>query len=80
MRAEIGEGLRRLWRHEVLRTLGLCLCLCLCLCLMNLTLMGALSILVLYAGERLGLDPRWFGLLLSTIAAAACSARRSPAG
>ncbi|MEV1117845.1 MFS transporter [Actinosynnema sp. NPDC049800] len=64
MRAEIGEGLRRLWRHEVLRTLGLCLCLC----LMNLTLMGALSILVLYAGERLGLDPRWFGLLLSTIA------------
>lgn len=69
MRAEIGEGLRRLWRHEVLRTLGLCL--------MNLTLMGALSILVLYA---VGLDPRWFGLLLSTIAAAACSARRSPAG
>ncbi|WP_230568343.1 MFS transporter, partial [Saccharothrix luteola] len=64
VRAEIGEGLRRLWRHEVLRTLGLCLCLC----LMNLTLMGALSIMVLYAGERPGLDPRWFGLPLSTIA------------
>jgi MFS family permease len=62
VRAEIGEGLRWLWRHEVLRTLGLCLCL------MNLTLMGAVSILVLYSGERLGLDPRWFGLLLSAIA------------
>jgi MFS family permease len=62
VRAEIGEGLRWLWRHEVLRTLALCLCL------MNLTLTGAFSILVLYAGERLGLDPRWFGLLLSSVA------------
>ncbi|MCE7001112.1 MFS transporter [Saccharothrix sp. S26] len=62
VRAEIGEGLRWLWRHEVLRTLALCLCL------MNLTLTGAMSILVLYSGERLGLDPRWFGLLLSSIA------------
>ncbi|GAB2967695.1 MFS transporter [Saccharothrix stipae] len=62
VRAEIGEGLRWLWRHEVLRTLALCLCL------MNLTLMGVVSILVLYSGERLGLAPTWFGLLFSTIA------------
>lgn len=62
LRVEIGEGLKWLWRHEVLRTLAFCLCL------MNLTLTGALSILVLYAGERLGLDGKWFGLLLSTIA------------
>ncbi|WP_106614244.1 MFS transporter [Saccharothrix carnea] len=62
VRAEIGEGLRWLWRHRVLRTLALCLCL------MNLTLMGVVSILVLYSAERLDLDPRWFGLLLSAIA------------
>jgi MFS family permease len=62
LRVEIGEGLKWLWRHEVLRTLALCLCL------MNLTLTGAMSILVLYAGERLGLDGKWYGLLLSTIA------------
>ncbi|WP_447008119.1 MFS transporter [Saccharothrix isguenensis] len=62
LRVEIGEGLKWLWRHEVLRTLALCLCL------MNLTLTGAMSILVLYAGERLGLGSQWYGLLLSTVA------------
>ncbi|ONI90033.1 MFS transporter [Saccharothrix sp. ALI-22-I] len=62
LRADIGAGLTWLWRHEVLRTLALCLCL------MNITFTGAMSILVLYSTERLGLDPKWFGLLLSTMA------------
>jgi predicted MFS family arabinose efflux permease len=62
LRAEIGEGLRWLWRHRVLRMLALSLCL------MNLTLTGTMAIYVLYARERLGLGEAGFGLLLSATA------------
>lgn len=62
LRAEIGEGLRWLWGHRMLRTVALCLFL------MNLTLTGVLSVLVLYSTERLGVDEAWYGLLLSTVA------------
>jgi predicted MFS family arabinose efflux permease len=39
-----------------------------CLCLMNVTLVGAFAILVLYARERLGLTEVGFGLLLAATA------------
>jgi predicted MFS family arabinose efflux permease len=62
LRRDVMTGMRVLLRHPVLRMLGLCLCL------MNVTLMAAFSILVLYARERLGLDEVGFGLLLAASA------------
>ena len=59
LRREITTGMRALLGHPVLRMLAICLCL------MNVTLMGAFAILVLYARERLGLDEVGFGLLLA---------------
>jgi predicted MFS family arabinose efflux permease len=42
--------------------------LAVCLCFMNVTLVGAFAILVLYARERLGLTEVGFGLLLAASA------------
>ena len=60
--AEISEGLAWLWGHRLLRTLGLALGV------MNLTSSATFAILVLFAGERLGLGPVGYGALLSTLA------------
>jgi MFS family permease len=65
LRADIAEGVRALWHHPVLRMIALCLCL------MNVTLMAAFSLLVLYARERLGLPPVGYGVLLAMSAAGA---------
>ena len=62
LRAEISEGVRWLFQHRLLRTLALALGV------MNLTLSAVLSIMVLYAQDRLGLGPVGYGLLLSSIA------------
>jgi MFS family permease len=62
MRAEIGAGLRWLLHHRVLRMLAVSMGL------MNLTLMAAFAVLVLYARQRLGLGEIGFGLLLSAMA------------
>lgn len=59
LRAEIGEGVRWLWRHPVLRMLAVAICL------MNVTFFGAFAILVLYARERLGLPEVGYGVLLA---------------
>jgi MFS family permease len=63
LRSEIVEGARWLWGHRLLRTLALAIGL------MNLTLSAAISILVLYAQERLGLGPVGYGLLFTAMAA-----------
>lgn len=62
LRSEIAEGVRWLWRHRLLRAIGLALAL------MNLTLDAAVAILVLYAQDRLGLGPVGYGVLLSSFA------------
>jgi MFS family permease len=62
LRSEIAEGVRWLWRSRLLRVLALALGL------MNLTLMASVSILVLFAQERLGLGPPGYGLLFSSMA------------
>ena len=62
LRTEIAEGVRWVASHRVLRMLALALCL------LNVTFVGAFSILVLYARQRLGLDEVGYGLLLSCIA------------
>ncbi len=59
---EIAEGARWLWAHHGLRFLALLLCL------MNLTLAGALSILVLVSQERYGMGEAGYGVLLSATA------------
>ncbi|MBK1784501.1 MFS transporter [Prauserella cavernicola] len=60
---EIGEGLRWLWAHRVVRMLAVSISL------MNLTMLAAFAILVLYARERLGLGGIGYGLLLTAMAA-----------
>ncbi len=60
LRAEVGEGIRWLWGQPTLRTLALALAA------LNLTLVAQNAIMVLYAQQRLGLDARGFGLLLTT--------------
>jgi MFS family permease len=62
LRQDIATGMRTLLGHPVLRMLAVCLCL------MNVTLVGAFAILVLYARERLGLTEVGFGLLLAASA------------
>jgi MFS family permease len=59
LREEIGEGVRWLLRHPVLRMLAVAIAL------MNVTFFGAFAILVLYARERLGLSEVGYGLLLA---------------
>jgi MFS family permease len=53
----VRSGLRLLWRDRLLRVLALCIFV------MNVTLSATLAVLVLYAGERLGLGPTGYGLL-----------------
>ncbi|MGP3968114.1 MFS transporter [Streptomyces sp. 6N223] len=62
VRSDIAEGVRWLWHHPALRMLTLTLCL------MNITLMSAISILVLYGRERLGLGALGYGAFLTAIA------------
>jgi MFS family permease len=62
LRHDITTGMRALLGHPVLRMLAVCLCL------MNVTLVGAFAILVLYARGRLGLTEIGFGLLLAASA------------
>ena len=68
LRSEIAEGVRWLARHRLLRVLAVAIAL------MNLTLSATLSILVLYAQERLGLGSVGYGLLLSSMAVGGISA------
>lgn len=56
---EIREGVRWLFGHQLLRTLAICLGL------MNVLLMAAFAIYVLYAKERLGLGEIGFGILIT---------------
>jgi MFS family permease len=59
LRAEIAAGIRWLWRHRLLRTQALALAI------LNITLVAQVSIMVLFARERLGLGPAGFGILLT---------------
>ena len=59
LRGEIAEGVRWLWRHRLLRTIALSMAL------LNLTLVAQVSIMVLFAEERLGLGPEGYGALLT---------------
>ncbi|GLW74009.1 MFS transporter [Kitasatospora phosalacinea] len=56
------DSVRWLWQRPALRTLTLALCL------MNVTLLAAFSVMVLYARERLGLSGFGYGLLLTASA------------
>ncbi|HWV34159.1 MAG TPA: MFS transporter [Thermomicrobiales bacterium] len=58
-RAEIGDGVRWLLHHRLLRTTAITLGV------LNLVLVAQVSIMVLYAEERLGLGPAGYGLLLT---------------
>lgn len=57
LRAQIAEGLRWLWGHAAMRTLTVVIVA------FNVTFGAAWSVLVLYAGERLGLGDIGFGLI-----------------
>ncbi|MFC3986391.1 MFS transporter [Streptosporangium jomthongense] len=63
LRADIAEGVRRLWRHRLLRTLALSMGVG------NLMFCGAFAVFVLYARQRLGLSEVGYGLLLTAFAA-----------
>lgn len=60
--AEISEGLGWLWNNRLLRTLAMALGI------MNLTSTAVISIMVLFAQERLGLGSGGYGLLMSSTA------------
>jgi MFS family permease len=62
IRADMVEGVRWLIAHPPMRTLALTIVL------FNVTYGAAWSVLVLYAGERLGMDALGFGLLTTAIA------------
>lgn len=57
LRREVMAGLRWVWAHEAVRLLVLTILA------FNITFGATYSIMVLYAGERLGLGPLGFGLL-----------------
>ena len=59
LRTEVVEGWRWLWRHAPMRTLTVMATV------FNITFGAALSVWVLYAYERLGLNEFGFGLLLT---------------
>ncbi|HEY8300606.1 MAG TPA: MFS transporter [Jatrophihabitans sp.] len=61
--ADVRSGLRLLWRDRVLRVLAMCIFV------MNVTLGATMAVLVIYAGERLGLGATGYGLLGAAIAA-----------
>lgn len=62
LRREIAEGIRWLVHHPPMRTLALTIVL------FNVTYGAAWSVLVLYAGERLGMNEVGFGLMTAAIA------------
>ena len=62
LRAEMVEGFRWLLAHPPMRTLALTILT------FNITYGAAWSVLVLYAGERLGMDAVGFGLLTTAVA------------
>jgi MFS family permease len=62
LRAALGEGLRFLWRSQVLRTL------CLLLAVVNGTQAAVVGIAILFVRETLGLPERGFGVLLAVLA------------
>jgi MFS family permease len=62
LRAEMVEGLRWLVAHPPMRTLALTILA------FNVTYGAAWSVLVLYAGDRLGMDEVGFGLLTTAVA------------
>ena len=62
LRAEMGEGIRWLLAHPPMRTLALTIFT------FNVTYGAAWSVLVLYAGERLGMNEVGFGLLTTAVA------------
>lgn len=59
MRSEIGEGVRWLWNHRLLRTMAIVLGV------MNAMITMALATYVLFVQEVLGLEAASFGVLLS---------------
>jgi MFS family permease len=61
-RADMAEGIRWLVTHPPMRTLALTIFS------FNVTFGAAWSVLVLYAGERLGMDAVGFGLLTTAVA------------
>jgi len=61
-RSDMVEGVRWLVAHPPMRTLGLTILT------FNVTFGAAWSVLVLYAGERLGMDEIGFGLLTTAVA------------
>jgi MFS family permease len=60
---EIGEGVRWLWQHRLLRTLALTLGP------LDLALVAQNSVMVLFVQERLGLDATGYGVLVSVYGA-----------
>jgi predicted MFS family arabinose efflux permease len=62
LRREIADGIRWLVGHPPMRTLALTILL------FNVTYGAAWSVLVLYAGDRLGMDAVGFGLMTAAIA------------
>ena len=62
LRAEMVEGVRWLVAHPPMRTLALTILT------FNITYGAAWSVLVLYAGDRLGMDEVGFGLLTTAVA------------
>jgi MFS family permease len=62
LRAEIVEGVGWVWAHPPIRTLAITIVA------FNVTFGAAWSVLVLYAGERLGMDAVGFGLLTTAVA------------
>jgi MFS family permease len=62
LRADMLEGIRWLLAHPPMRTLALTIFT------FNITYGAAWSVLVLYAGERLGMDEVGFGLLTTAVA------------
>ena len=62
LRAEMAEGIRWLVAHPPMRTLALTIFT------FNVTYGAAWSVLVLYAGERLGMNEVGFGLLTTAVA------------
>lgn len=62
IRHEVAEGLRWLWAHTPVRTLALTIFA------FNVTFGAAMSVYVLYARERLGIDEFGYGLLMTASA------------
>jgi MFS family permease len=62
LRAEMAEGIRWLVAHPPMRTLAITIFT------FNVTFGAAWSVLVLYAGDRLGMDEVGFGLITTAIA------------